>query len=74
VAGFASGDVMQFNDILAAGTTLGYKANGQNTGGTLQITDVLQQVFDLSIVGAGYTTANFSPTQDSNHHLVVQFA
>jgi hypothetical protein len=74
IAGFASGDSMQFNDILAAGATLGYTANGSNTGGTLQITDALQHVFDLNIVGAGYATANFSPMQDASHHLVVQFA
>jgi len=74
VAGFGTGDFMRFNDILAGGASLGYTPNGPDTGGTLQITDAQLHVFNLHIIGSGYTTANFSPTQDTNNHLVLQFA
>ena len=74
IAGFATGDFVQFSDIQAAGATVGYTANRPDTSGTLKITDAIHDVFNLNIVGSGYTTANFSPTQDVNHHLVIQFA
>ena len=73
MAGWASGDSLQFNDVLAAGATVGYTANVPDTGGTLAITDASHHVFNLAIVGSGYTTANFAASA-FNNHLLVQFA
>ena len=74
VAGFGTGDFLQFNDILAAGATVGYTANLPDTGGMLTITDASHHAFNLNIVGSGYTSANFASSTDPSNHLVVQYA
>ena len=44
------------------------------TVSTLTITDASHHAYNLSIVGAGYTTANFASSAAPGNHLLVQFA
>lgn len=76
---FSTGDRIVFKDMLASDfIDFDYVANSGDTGGTLQVTDVSRSTTAfLSIVGTGYSTADFLASSEAgsfalqSQHLIV---
>jgi hypothetical protein len=74
VVGFDGNDVLDLNDIAAAGATFNYTANADNSGGTLTVVDGANTAHTASIALTGaYDAANFHVTADADSSTLITY-
>jgi hypothetical protein len=70
IAGFGGQDQIDLRDLVfSANSTLGYAANGNNTGGTLSVSDGIHTA-NLALLGQ-YTAASFAAASDGHGGTLI---
>ncbi len=71
ISGFNAGDTLVLGDIVGFGSSLRYSANAEGTGGTLILSDGVNNV--SVVLNGAYTSAGFSEAQSQDGEKIVSY-